>query len=155
MTGMDGHDLPPPVASPIDEPAADFIARTAAATRGLHLVATGPLTNIARVLTAFPGTGAALAGISIMGGSTGQGNATPVAEYNIQADPEAADIVFGSGVPIRMVGLNVTRQVAATPERRRRLRIPRQPHGPRGGRSPRFLQRPARGTLRARWRVDA
>ncbi len=122
MTGMDGHDLPPPAGRPIDEPAADFIARTAATTRGLHLVATGPLTNIARVLTSFPETRAALAGISIMGGSTGQGNATPVAEYNIQADPKAADIVFASGIPIRMVGLNVTRQVAATPGRRQRLR---------------------------------
>lgn len=122
MTGMDGHDLPPPAGGAIDESAVDFIARNIDATRGLHLVATGPLTNIARVLTSFPGTRAALAGISIMGGSTGQGNATPVAEYNIQADPEAADIVFNSGVPIRMVGLNVTRQVAATPERRHCLR---------------------------------
>ncbi len=122
MTGMDGHDLPSPAVRPIDEPAADFVARTAAATRGLHLVATGPLTNIAQALTSFPGTRTALAGISIMGGSTGLGNATPVAEYNIQADPKAADIVFASGIPIRMVGLNVTRQVAATPERRRHLR---------------------------------
>ena len=67
MTGMDGHDLPPPAGGAIDEPAVDFIARNAAATRGLHLVATGPLTNIARVLTSFPGARAALAGISIMG----------------------------------------------------------------------------------------
>ena len=123
MTGMDGPDLPPPSIGPVDESATDFIVRTASEVDGLHLVATGPLTNIAEALGARgDGKKSRIAGISLMGGSTGSGNATPVAEFNIWADPDAADIVFRSGIPIRMVGLNVTRQVAATPEKRRDIR---------------------------------
>ena len=63
-----------------------------------------------------------IAGLSLMGGSTGPGNASAVAEFNVWADPEAADVVFRSGVPIKMVGLNVTRQVPATPRHRQRVR---------------------------------
>ena len=124
MTGMDGPDLPPPSIGPVDESAADFIVRMAGEVDGLHLVATGPLTNIAEALGACSdGKKSRIAGISLMGGSTGPGNATPVAEFNIWADPDAADIVFRSGIPIRMVGLNVTRQVAATPDKRRDIRV--------------------------------
>ena len=123
VTGMDGPDLPSPSMQPIDEPAAEFIARTAAEVEGLHLVATGPLTNIGAALRAHGEELASrIAGISLMGGSTGVGNATAVAEFNVWADPDAADLVFRSGIPIRMVGLNVTRQVPATPEHRRRIR---------------------------------
>jgi len=57
-----------------------------------------------------------LRGISVMGGTTQVGNTTPVAEFNVWCDPEAADIVFRSGVPLWMVGLNVTRQVGVTGE---------------------------------------
>ena len=57
-----------------------------------------------------------------MGGSTNVGNATPAAEFNIWADAEAAHLVFESGIPIKMLGLNVTRQVAATPEIRDKIR---------------------------------
>ena len=123
MTGMDGPDLPSPTMRPVGEHAIEFIARMAAEVEGLHLVATGPLTNIASALRACRGALASrIAGISLMGGSTGLGNATAVAEFNIWADPEAADVVFRSAVPIKMVGLNVTRQVPATPEHRRRIR---------------------------------
>ena len=123
VTGMDGPDLPPPSMRPVSESALEFIARMAGEVDGLHLVATGPLTNIAAALQDCGEEAAArIAGISLMGGSTGQGNATAVAEFNIWADPEAADLVFRSGVPIKMVGLNVTRQVPATPAHRRRIR---------------------------------
>ena len=122
-TGMDGPELPPPSIQPVAESAVQFIARTGAEVDGLHLVATGPLTNIAAALRAHGGELASrIAAISLMGGSTGLGNATAVAEFNIWADPEAADVVFRSGIPIKMVGLNVTRQVPATPAHRHRIR---------------------------------
>ena len=123
VTGMDGPDLPSPSIQPVAETALELIARTAAEVDGLHLVATGPLTNIAAALQAGGEELAArIAGLSLMGGSTGQGNASAVAEFNVWADPEAADVVFRSGIPIRMVGLNVTRQVPATAGHRQRVR---------------------------------
>jgi inosine-uridine nucleoside N-ribohydrolase len=71
-----------------------------------------------------PGFVSRIAGISIMGGSTSFGNMSPVAEFNIWADPEAASIVFNSGARLRMVGLNVTHTVlvdSAFAQRIRRL----------------------------------
>jgi pyrimidine-specific ribonucleoside hydrolase len=71
------------------------------------LVPLGPLTNIALFLRSFPETAAKLERIVLMGGSASVGNATPAAEFNIWHDPEAAAIVFSSGVPITMYGLDV------------------------------------------------
>ena len=70
----------------------------------------GPLTNIALLLRLYPELANRIAHLSIMGGSIGEGNTTVSAEFNIYADPEAADIVFRSGVPITMIGLDVTHQ---------------------------------------------
>jgi inosine-uridine nucleoside N-ribohydrolase len=70
----------------------------------------GPLTNIALLLRLHPELAPRIAHLSIMGGSIGEGNTTVSAEFNIYADPEAADIVFRSGVPITMIGLDVTHQ---------------------------------------------
>jgi inosine-uridine nucleoside N-ribohydrolase len=70
----------------------------------------GPLTNIALLLRLHPDLAERIAHLSIMGGSIGEGNTTVSAEFNIYADPEAADIVFRSGVPITMIGLDVTHQ---------------------------------------------
>ena len=70
----------------------------------------GPLTNIALLLRLHPELAPRIAHLSIMGGSIGEGNTTVSAEFNIYADPEAADIVFRSGVPITMMGLDVTHQ---------------------------------------------
>ncbi|MFD7323156.1 nucleoside hydrolase [Streptomyces sp. NPDC059875] len=80
------------------------------------LVPTGPLTNIATLLLAHPELTQRIERIVLMGGSTGRGNTTPAAEFNILCDPEAADIVFSSGLPITMFGLNATHQVRATPD---------------------------------------
>ncbi|MGE5576358.1 MAG: nucleoside hydrolase, partial [Syntrophothermus sp.] len=81
------------------------------------LVATGPLTNVARALSASPELARELREIVLMGGAaTVPGNATPVAEFNIFADPEAAAAVFSSGARLTMVGLDVTTQVAFTAE---------------------------------------
>src|SRR5918911_3632032 len=63
-----------------------------------------------------------------MGGSTGRGNTTPAAEFNVHVDPEAAAIVFESGLPVTMIGLNLTHQARATPELLERLRaVPGEP----------------------------
>ncbi len=70
----------------------------------------GPLTNIALLLRLHPELAPRIAHLSIMGGSIGEGNTTVAAEFNIYADPEAADIVFRSGVPVTMMGLDVTHQ---------------------------------------------
>lgn len=72
------------------------------------LVPIGPLTNIALLIKAFPEVAENIELLSIMGGSTTVGNTTPVAEFNVWADPEAARIVFDSKLPIVMSGLNVT-----------------------------------------------
>lgn len=72
------------------------------------IIATGPLTNIGLFLRTYPGLKNKIEKISLMGGSVGFGNVTPAAEFNIFIDPEAADIVFKSGLPITMVGLNAT-----------------------------------------------
>jgi inosine-uridine nucleoside N-ribohydrolase len=78
--------------------------------RGELVLATiGPETNIALALRREPRLRHWLAEIAVMGGSTGNGNVTAAAEWNIHCDPEAAWAVFASGIPIRMVGLNVTR----------------------------------------------
>lgn len=71
------------------------------------LIPMAPLTNIALFLRAFPESAARLKRIVLMGGSASAGNATAVAEFNIWHDPEAAAIVFQSGVPITMYGLDV------------------------------------------------
>jgi purine nucleosidase/pyrimidine-specific ribonucleoside hydrolase len=70
----------------------------------------GPLTNVALLLRLYPRLADRIAHVCLMGGSIGEGNTTASAEFNIIADPEAADVVFRSGVPITMIGLDVTHQ---------------------------------------------
>ena len=70
----------------------------------------GPLTNIALLLRLHPELTPRIAHLCLMGGSIGEGNTTASAEFNIVADPEAADVVFRSGIPITMIGLDVTHQ---------------------------------------------
>jgi purine nucleosidase/pyrimidine-specific ribonucleoside hydrolase len=80
------------------------------------LVPTGPLTNIATLLRDHPSVAPKIREIVLMGGSTGRGNMTPYGEFNIVVDPEAADLVFRSGLPVTMIGLNVTHEALVTPE---------------------------------------
>lgn len=111
-TGIDGADLPAPDRGVEPLHAVDFIIEMASRHRGeLVLCPIGPFTNVGLALRKEPRLAEWLKGISVMGGTTGIGNTTPVAEFNVWCDPEAADIVFRSGVPLWMVGLNVTRQV--------------------------------------------
>jgi pyrimidine-specific ribonucleoside hydrolase len=83
----------------------------------LTLVALGPLTNLALALRRDVGTVRRLAEVVIMGGAvTVPGNVTPVAEFNIYVDPEAAREVFAAGLPLTVVGLDVTERVRLTAE---------------------------------------
>lgn len=114
-TGLDGAELPEPDRAPADMHAVELILRTARAHRGeLVIAATGALTNVALALATEPRLKDWLRGITIMGGTTGVGNVTEIAEFNIYADPEAADRVLRAGVPAWLVGLDVTRRVGVT-----------------------------------------
>ncbi len=82
----------------------------------------GPLTNVALLLRLYPHLIGRIAHVCLMGGSIGEGNTTASAEFNIVADPEAADVVFRSGVPITMIGLDVTHQALLDRRAAQRLR---------------------------------
>ena len=123
QTGLDGPDLLVPATKPVNMHAVDFIIVTVMRTDGVTLVPTGPLTNIALALRKEPRIAGRIPEICLMGGSRTHGNVTAAAEFNIYFDPEAAHAVFTSGIPIKMVGLNVTEQVIATPPRRQQLRV--------------------------------
>jgi inosine-uridine nucleoside N-ribohydrolase len=112
-TGLDGPDLPPAQSEPLDRHAVDFLADKIRETSGaVTLVPTGPLTNVALLLALHPD--ARPERIVLMGGAIAEGNVTPAAEFNIWADPEAAARVFGSGIDVTMVGLDVTHKALFT-----------------------------------------
>jgi inosine-uridine nucleoside N-ribohydrolase len=122
-SGLDGPALPPPQGAPIDEHAVDFLARSALGSeRPVTLVPVGPLTNIALLLARHPGVVEAVERIVLMGGAVAEGNVTPAAEFNIWADPEAARRVFSSGLPVTMIGLDVTHQALMTETHAEQLR---------------------------------
>ena len=114
--GQGNTHLPPPTARPVAQTAAQFIVEQVMAAPGeVTLVPVGPLTNIALALRLEPRIAQHVKRVVLMGGNAlGPGNATPAAEANIHNDPEAADVVFGAGWPLTMVGLDVTHQVNMT-----------------------------------------
>ena len=89
----------------------------------LRLVATGPLTNVATAFLKYPDLPKLLHSLCMMGGSAGAGNITPAAEFNIFVDPQAAEIVFHSGVKLVMFGLDVTLQEMLTATDLEELRL--------------------------------
>ena len=105
-SGLDGPDLPEPRTRPVDVHAADLLAELI--EPGVVLVPTGPLTNVALLLERHPDVRDRLERIVWMGGAIAEGNVTPAAEFNAFVDPEAAAAVFGSGIPVTMIGLDVT-----------------------------------------------
>jgi inosine-uridine nucleoside N-ribohydrolase len=114
--------LPPSPARVRPEGAVELIARILREHPEPVVIAPiGPLTNIALLLRIHPELAPRIAHLSIMGGSIGEGNATVSAEFNVYADPEAAEIVFESGIPITMMGLDVTHQAVLGRESARRL----------------------------------
>lgn len=113
--GLAGAEFPAPSLKPVPEQAVDLLRAIIEKNPGeITLVCLGPLTNIALALQADPALAGKIAHITMMGGSISGGNITPAAEFNFYVDPEAADIVFRSGVPIAMVGLDVTEKVTLT-----------------------------------------
>jgi inosine-uridine nucleoside N-ribohydrolase len=121
-SGLDGPALPPPSREPAALHAVDLIAEALlAADRPVTLVPTGPLTNVALLLERgelLP----RIARIVLMGGAIAEGNMTPAAEFNVWADPEAAERVFRSGLDVTMVGIDVTHRALLTPAQAERLR---------------------------------
>lgn len=122
QSGLDGVELPEPTVELSPLHAVDFIIEASHTYDDLWLIPTGPLTNIAGAIIKDPTITDRIKGISLMGGSLTYGNSTAAAEFNIYVDPEAADVVFRSGVPLKMFGLNVTRMASATVERLDRIR---------------------------------
>ncbi|MCD6397557.1 MAG: nucleoside hydrolase [Spirochaetaceae bacterium] len=109
QSGLDGAELPEPGIKHLNIDAVDFIINMLnESIEKITLVPTGPLTNIAMVLLKNPEIKNKIERIVLMGGGMHDSNVTPAAEFNIYVDPEAAKIVFESGVPITMVGLDVT-----------------------------------------------
>jgi inosine-uridine nucleoside N-ribohydrolase len=119
-SGLDGPDLPEPVTIPVDGHAADVLAELI--EPGVVLVPTGPLTNVAMLLERHPDVRERLERIVWMGGAIAEGNVTPAAEFNAFVDPEAAAAVFGSGIPVTMIGLDVTHKALFDSGHAERLR---------------------------------
>ena len=92
----------------------EFLLRSSREVNHLWIVSIGPLTNIALAIERDKDFANRIAGISMMGGSSTHGNVTSVAEFNVWADPEAADIVLNSGATIKMSGLNLTHQLKSS-----------------------------------------
>lgn len=124
-TGLDGPDLPDPTMPLQETHAVDFIIDTlrSRAAGTVTLCPLGPLTNIATALTRAPDIASRIAEIVLMGGAYFEvGNITPAAEFNIYVDPEAADIVFKSGINLTVMPLDVTHKVLVTPPRIKAMR---------------------------------
>ncbi len=116
-SALDGVDLPASTIVLSQLSAVQLMASIIADSPApVTIIATGPLTNVAQLLTNHPELHSRIRSISIMGGGTERGNWRPLAEFNIWFDPEAADIVFSSGLDIYLCGLNITHQVLITPE---------------------------------------
>jgi len=110
--GFGGVEFAAPKTKPTTESAPELIRRIVRASPGeISLLVLGPFTNIALALRLDPGLAKQIRRIVFMGGSLSGGNITPAAEFNIYVDPEAAHIAFHSGIPMTMVGLDVTRKV--------------------------------------------
>ncbi len=138
--GRGGVELP--ATEPRQLPDASEVLRHSLVERGVRqVVAIGPLTNLAHLLRQDPALFES-AEIVWMGGTLSEGNVTGAAEFNCYADPEAASVVLGSGLPVRVLGLDVTRCVA--------VRAPAlAPHPFGSGRMGRFLSEVLSRLMRA------
>ena len=126
--GLGGAVFPDPTIKPVAEPAAEYIRHIIRKyPHEVTLITLGPLTNIATALNSDNELAGMVRGLTMMGGSLSGGNITPAAEFNIYVDPEAARIVFQSGIPITMVGLDVTRKTSLTEDHVRVLEAAQNP----------------------------
>ena len=116
-TGLDGIKLPDTEKKLEEKHGVNFIVETLMNSKEkITLVPVGPLTNIATAIKLEPEIKEKIEKIVLMGGSCSGGNATPYAEFNIYADPEAAHIVFSSEIPIYMMGLDITNRTMPNTE---------------------------------------
>ena len=116
-TGLDGPPRPELRLEAASADAVGCIIETVRTHDDVWLVPVGPLTNIALAVRQAPDIVERIVGISLMGGAVGPGNVTPTAEFNVWADPHAAQIVFRSGARmVRMAGLHLTHQLCVGPE---------------------------------------
>ncbi|HPW53832.1 MAG TPA: nucleoside hydrolase [Erysipelotrichaceae bacterium] len=116
-SGLDGPELPMPKRELEDLTAVELMIKILEETEEkVTIVATGPLTNVGALLLVRPDLKEKIEQISIMGGGIKYGNWTAAAEFNILIDPDSADIVFRSGLPILMAGLDVTEKALVTPK---------------------------------------
>ncbi|MFE9178087.1 nucleoside hydrolase [Streptomyces sp. NPDC007126] len=126
--GMGDLGLPAPTRAPADVDAVTLLRREILASpRPVTLIPTAPLTNIALLLRTHPEVTGNIERIVFMGGAVTTGNATPVAEFNVWHDPEAAAILLTAGVPITMYGLDVFERVIVPGADVRRLRASAEP----------------------------
>lgn len=123
QSGLDGPKLPEPAMKLSELRSVELMAKVLRESEvPVTIVATGPQTNVAALLLAHPELKPKIKQISFMGGGIAHGNWTPAAEFNILVDPEAADIVMRSGVPIIMSGLDVTEKALIYPADFERVR---------------------------------
>src|SRR5438034_653406 len=126
--GLGGAVFPEPKTKPVADPAPEFIRQVVRKyPHEMTLITIGPLTNIATALNGDAELADMIKSLVMMGGSLSGGNITPAAEFNVYVDPEAARIVFQSGIPITMVGLDVTRKTSLTDEHVRTLEAGQNP----------------------------
>lgn len=126
--GMGDLGLPAPTRVPVDVDAVTLLRREILASpRPVTLIPTAPLTNIALLLRTHPEVVGNIERIVFMGGAVATGNATPVAEFNVWHDPEAAAILLTAGVSITMYGLDVFQQVLVPAADVQRLRTSSEP----------------------------
>ena len=114
-TGLDGFPFSPLHVQYSPLTAVELMRDLLLKNEKVTLVPTGPLTNVAELLLKYPEIKSRIKRIVLMGGSIGYGNVSPAAEFNILCDPEAADVVFNSGLEVYMLGLDVTRQALVLP----------------------------------------
>jgi inosine-uridine nucleoside N-ribohydrolase len=119
-SGLDGPDLPPANGAPQTRHAVEYLADQFGAAPKATLIATGPLTNVGLAFATH--AGARPDRIVLMGGAVAEGNRTPAAEFNIWADPEAAQRVFAENLDTTMVGLDVTHRALITDAHTERMR---------------------------------
>lgn len=120
-TGLDGFPFSPLKIKYHQQNAVELLKSLLEKNKDVTLVPTGPLTNIAELLIKYPEVKKNIKSVVLMGGSIGYGNVSPAAEFNILCDPEAADVVFNSGLEVYMLGLDVTRKALVLPKVMKRM----------------------------------
>lgn len=109
ISGMDGYDFPQPKQKALDIHAVEAMRQTILAyPNDITIVSIGAMTNLALLISMYPDLKKSISEIVMMGGAIHGGNTSSLAEFNIASDPHAASIVFSSGIPLTMIGLDVT-----------------------------------------------